>query len=84
MGYNFLEYLENNVENIEKDFDEFLKENEIDFLPFDVEEIEKNINLYLSAIYYELEDNTDTQEELNNAEDFIYGILDNYCCQLPF
>lgn len=77
---NFLKELEKNLIN---DFEDYLKENELE-ISMNWIVNENYINNYLMSIFYNLQDNLETIEEIEEMQDKFYEILDNYCCQLPF
>jgi len=65
--------------NLIQDFEDFLKENNF---KISVNWIvnENYINNYLMSIFYNIQDNTETPEEIEEIQDEFYEILDNYCC----
>lgn len=70
-------------ENLISDFEDYLKENKLEIsCNWIVNEC--YINDYLMSIFYNLQDNSETIEEIEKTQDKFYEILDNYCCQLPF
>lgn len=75
-----LEELKN---NLIKDFNDYLKENNFEISTNWI--INENyINNYLMSIFYNIQEYTDTPEEAKTIQEKFYNILDNYCCQLPF
>lgn len=72
-----------NVEEIEKnliqDFTDYLEENNLEISVNWITN-ECYINNYLMSIFYDIQDNTETQEECEEIQDKFYEILDNYCC----
>lgn len=77
---DFLKELENNLID---DFEEYLQENNLE-ISCDWIINNNYINNYLMSIFYNLQDNLETVEEVEKIQDKFYEILDNYCCQLPF
>lgn len=75
-----IEELEN---NLIQDFEDYLKENNFEISVNWIVN-ENYINNYLMSKFYDIQDNTETQEEIEETQDKFYEILDNYCCQLPF
>ena len=65
--------------NLIQDFEDYLKENNLEI---SVNWIlnECYINNYLMSIFYTIQDNTETPEEIEEIQDNFYEILDNYCC----
>lgn len=70
-------------ENLITDFEDYLKEYNLEISTNWIVN-ETYINNYLMSIFYNLQDNLETIEEINETQDKFYEILDNYCCQLPF
>ena len=70
-------------ENLISDFEDYLKENNLE-ISCDWIINECYINDYLMSIFYNLQDNLETIEEVEKTQDEFFEILDNYCCQLPF
>ena len=70
-------------ENLINDFEDYLKEYNLEISTNWIIN-ENHINNYLMSIFYGLQDNLETTEEIKNTQDEFYEILDNYCCQLPF
>ena len=77
---NILEELEKNLIN---DFKDYLKEYDLEISCNWITN-ECYINNYLMSIFYNLQDNLETVQEIEKTQDEFYEILDNYCCQLPF
>ena len=77
---DFLKELENNLID---DFEEYLQENNLEISCNWIVN-ENYINNYLMSIFYNLQDNLETSEEIEEMQNNFYEILDNYCCQLPF
>lgn len=75
-----IEELEN---NLTQDFEDYLKENNFGISVNWIVN-ENYINNYLMSKFYDIQDNTETPEEIEEIQDKFYEILDNYCCQLPF
>lgn len=75
-----IEELEN---NLTQDFEDYLKENNFEISVNWIVN-ENYINNYLMSKFYDIQDNTETPEEIEEIQDKFYEILDNYCCQLPF
>lgn len=75
------------IEELEKnlitDFEDYLKENNWE-ISFNWIVNENYINNYLMSIFYNLQDNLETVQEIAKIQNKFYEILDNYCCQLPF
>ena len=70
-------------ENLIKDFKDYLQENNLEIsCNWIVNEC--YINNYLMSIFYNIQDNTESIEEVENLQKEFYEILDNYCCSLPF
>lgn len=75
-----LKELENNLIS---DFEDYLKEYNLEISTNWIVN-ENYINNYLMSIFYNLQDNLETIQEIEETQDKFYEILDNYCCQLPF
>lgn len=71
-----IEELEN---NLIQDFEEYLKEYNFEISTNWIVN-ENYINNYLMSIFYNIQDNTETPEEIEEIQDEFYEILDNYCC----
>lgn len=77
---DFLKELEKNLIN---DFEDWLNEKNYEISCNWIVN-EYYINDYLMSIFYNLQDNLETIQEVEETQDKFYEILDNYCCQLPF
>ena len=75
------------IEELEKnlitDFEDYLKEYNLEISTNWIVN-ENYINNYLMSIFYNLQDNLETIQEIEETQNKFYEILDNYCCQLPF
>lgn len=70
-------------ENLINDFEDYLKENEIEIsLNWIINEC--YINNYLMSIFYDIQDNLEEYENVEDIQNEFYEILDEYCCQVPF
>lgn len=65
--------------NLIQDFKDYLKENNFEISVNWIVN-ENYINNYLMSKFYDIQDNTETQEEIEEIQDNFYEILDNYCC----
>lgn len=75
-----LEELKN---NLIEDFNDYLKENNLE-ISMNWIINENYINNYLMSIFYNIQEYVDTPEKAETIQEEFYNILDNYCCQLPF
>jgi len=72
-----IEELEN---NLIQDFEEYLKEYNFEISTNWIVN-ENYINNYLMSIFYDIQDNTETPEEIEEIQNKFYEILDDYCCR---
>lgn len=78
-----MDFLKELEKNLISDFEDWLNENNYEIsCNWIVNEC--YINDYLMSIFYNLQDNLETIQEVEETQDKFYEILDNYCCQLPF
>lgn len=65
--------------NLIQDFEDYLKEHGFEISVNWIVN-ENYINNYLMSIFYSIQDNTETPEEIEEIQSNFYEILDNYCC----
>ena len=71
-------------ENLINDFQDYLNENNLQ-ISFNWIINENYINNYLMSIFYNIQDNIDTEEQdIEEIQNDFFEILDDFCCTLPF
>ena len=71
-------------ENLINDFQDYLDENNLQ-ISFNWIVNENYINNYLMSIFYNIQDNIDTEEQdIEEIQNEFFEILDDFCCTLPF
>ena len=78
-----MDFLKELEKDLISDFEDWLNENNYEISCNWIVN-ENYINNYLMSIFYNLQDNLETSEEIEEMQNNFYEILDNYCCQLPF
>lgn len=71
----------NLVDVIMDDFNEWLDDHNIEFLN---DNMQKHINDYITSLFYQLQDESSSYEEIENMENLIKRILTNACETIPF
>ena len=71
----------NLVDVIMDDFNEWLDDHDIEFLN---DNIQKHIDDYITSLFYQLQDESSSYEEIENMENLIKRILTNAYETIPF
>lgn len=74
-----MEFIKQLKENLINDFNDYLKENNLEISVNWIVN-ENYINDYLMSIFYNIQDNTESIEEIEDLQDEFFEILDEYCC----
>lgn len=74
-----MEFIKQLKENLINDFNDYLKENNLEISVNWIVN-ENYINDYLMSIFYNIQDNVESVEEIEDIQDEFFEILDEYCC----